>query len=242
MQQATTLHALDAIGLSEAVSEVLAAAAGSPRSLAPGERLVEQGEVSTGVCLLLSGIVKACRNLRDGGVQTLALYTSGDVVDSLAYVARRATATIAAVTPSRVAEIPAARLELLMETHPSIARALWRSTAREAAILQEWVVGMGRRSAHSQIAHLMCEIVLRLRLGGPNARVHRFPLTQAELADIAGLSAVHVNRIVQGLRADGLIELGRGWLRIQDWDRLIEVADFDPWYLGIGVQAVDRAG
>lgn len=236
MEHAATLRALEAMGISPAISETLARAAGPPRNLMPGERLVEEGEAAVGLWLLVSGVAKACHNLKDGGVQTLALYGAGEILDSLAYVTGRATVTVAAVTSCRACEIPGARLEAVMDANSSTMRALWRATAREAAILQEWVVGMGRRSAHSQIAHLICEIVVRLRLGAPSARVHDFPLTQADLAEVAGLSAVHVNRIVQGLRAEGLIELGRGWLRIRDWDRLVEVADFDPDYLSLGGQ------
>lgn len=204
------------------------------RKLREGERLVSQGDDAAGLHLVLGGVLKSCRNLDNGQAQTLALFTAGETVGVQAVALGREPATLAAVPASRVATLPAARLKRLQQDHPDVVAGLWRTMAREATILQEWMVGMGRRTALSQIAHLLCEMAVRSRHAGRAVGdIYDFPLTQAELADAVGLSPVHVNRILQTLRSAGLIELRRGELRIGDWRRMAETAGFDGAYLDL---------
>ena len=109
---------------------------------------------------------------------------------------------------------------------------MWRDTLIDAAIFREWMVGMGRRSAYTRIAHVLCEVLVRLRAVGLANRLEcELPITQAELGDALGLSTVHVNRSVQELRGDGLIELRRGSLTVLNWDGLKKAGGFDPTYL-----------
>jgi CRP-like cAMP-binding protein len=115
---------------------------------------------------------------------------------------------------------------------PRITTALWRETLRDAAIFKEWVLNVGQSDAHTRVAHLICEVVTRMRAGGlVNEERCAFPITQNELADAVGISAVHINRNLQELRAAGLITLGRGKLHIHDWQRLKAAGDFEPDYL-----------
>jgi hypothetical protein len=94
------------------------------------------------------------------------------------------------------------------------------------------MVGIGRRSSYARIAHLLCEMFVRMKAVGL-AEDHRcdFPVTQTELGDALGLSLVHVNRTLQELRGDGLIAWQGRTLRIQDWERLKTTAEFEPRYL-----------
>jgi CRP-like cAMP-binding protein len=109
---------------------------------------------------------------------------------------------------------------------------LWLSTLMDAAIHREWIASAGRRSAQQSIAHLFCEMMLRYQMV-QLARNNRcpMPLTQSQLADTSGFTSVHVNRVVQELRALGVIEWRNGELAIFDFDGLAEVAGFDPAYL-----------
>jgi CRP-like cAMP-binding protein len=78
----------------------------------------------------------------------------------------------------------------------------------------------------------LCELFVRLKaIGLAEGNACKLPLTQADLGDALGLSTVHVNRTLQELRGEGLIELHSGRLRILDWMRLKEAAQFDPNYL-----------
>jgi CRP-like cAMP-binding protein len=101
-----------------------------------------------------------------------------------------------------------------------------------AAVQREWTLNLGQRSAYERLAHLLVELYVRLEA------VHRahngrcdFPLTQNDLADATGLTAVHVNRTLQELRRDGLIELERKQLQILDLERMMDVSMFNPNYL-----------
>jgi CRP-like cAMP-binding protein len=110
-------------------------------------------------------------------------------------------------SPAVILPVPLPELYRLVIDRPAIGRALWLETATQAAIQQEWIVGLGRRTAQTRLAHFLCEVSYRLQLRGRNdLDAFEFPLTQSELADILGLSTVHVNRVLQVLRSRGLIE------------------------------------
>jgi CRP-like cAMP-binding protein len=126
-----------------------------------------------------------------------------------------------------------------MASRPAIARALWLETTAQAAIQQEWMIWLGRRMAQTRLAHFLCEVSYRLQISGANGSEWvEFPLTQRELADTLGLSAVHVNRTLQVLRSQGLIELSRQRLTIRDKAGLYKAAEFDPQYLE-GLKPID---
>jgi Crp-like helix-turn-helix domain len=120
----------------------------------------------------------------------------------------------------------------------------------DAAVFREWLVGLGRRSAYQRIAHVLSEIFVRLHaVGLTQDSSYQLPVSQAELGDALGLSTVHVNRTLQELRRDGLIELRGGKVEIKDWATLKEAGEFDPHYLRVpsstGLQtgfAAGRAG
>ncbi|KMO13889.1 Crp/Fnr family transcriptional regulator, partial [Methylobacterium platani] len=97
---------------------------------------------------------------------------------------------------------------------------------------REWMTSMGRRSAGASVAHLFCELYLKLEVVGL-ARDHTYqlPLTQQDVGDARGLSNVHVNRVLRDLRESGLISWRRGGLEITDWQELAKLCDFDPTYL-----------
>ena len=104
-------------------------------------------------------------------------------------------------------------------------------TLIDASIFREWVVNVGRRNSRARIAHLLCELAFRLdKLGASLDGMVDFPLTQEQLADCTGLTPVHTNRTLQGLRRDGLIQLSTRSLTVLDWDKLKEAGDFDELY------------
>jgi CRP-like cAMP-binding protein len=100
------------------------------------------------------------------------------------------------------------------------------------------VLNVGRREAHSRMAHVLCELLVRLRaVGLVEDHACDLPITQGEFADAIGVSAVHVNRVLQQMRAEGLIELTGNRLHIPDWQRLQAAGDFDPTYLHLETDA-----
>jgi CRP-like cAMP-binding protein len=140
--------------------------------------------------------------------------------------------TLGTITPCRLAFISHESLRALLRGQPRLADVLWRDTLIDAAIFREWMLGIGRRSARTRLAHFLCEMVMRLRaIGMQRGNTVPLPITQAEVGDALGLSTVHVNRTLQELREEGLLTWDNGILAILDWDRLKGTGEFDPSYL-----------
>jgi CRP-like cAMP-binding protein len=140
--------------------------------------------------------------------------------------------SVSALNTCRVGFITHDDLRDLCERHPRIAAAFWRETLIDGAIFREWMLNIGRREAHNRIAHLFCEMLVRLRaVGLVEDYAYDLPISQAELGDALGITTVHVNRVLQQMRADGLIVTKGTRLTIPDWGRLKEVGEFNPIYL-----------
>jgi CRP-like cAMP-binding protein len=121
--------------------------------------------------------------------------------------------------------------DLLLQ-RPGIALALWWGTLQDESILRERIIDQGRRDAYSQIAFLIYEMFLRLRaVGVMDDQKFEWPITQTDLADATGLTPVHVNRMLQRLREEGLIAAeGKLWT-VLDPAGLRKAANFNPNYL-----------
>jgi CRP-like cAMP-binding protein len=220
--------------LSEEEKQVLAASLGPPKSVSADADMVREGDRPSESTLLVEGFAARYKVLQSGKRQITAIHVPGDFVDLHGFLLKKMDHAIAALTPCTVATVPHETLRRITERHPHLARLLWLSTLIDSAIHREWLVAMGRRSAKEHMAHLFCELYLRLQLVGlTKDNSYEMPITQAELGDTLGISTVHVNRVVQELRAEGLITWRGNRLAVDDWDRLREVAEFTPTYLSL---------
>jgi CRP-like cAMP-binding protein len=202
------------------------------REVAAGGDIVTEGTRLTESTLLLDGIAGRYKILGEGRRQITALHIAGDFIDLHSFLLKVLDHGVAALTPCTIALVPHETLKMLTETYPHLTRMFWLNTLLDAAINREWITSMGRRAALERTAHLFCELFKRLEAVGKTQDLSfRLPLTQAELGDALGLSLVHVNRVVQALRNDGLVTWEGRVLTILDWDRLCELAEFDSAYL-----------
>lgn len=194
--------------------------------------LISEGEKPTHVHLTLQGWAARYKTLADGKRQIVGLFLPGDFCDLNVYILKAMDHSIAAITRLKVSMISPDEMEELITKHPRVTQALlWHELVSEA-IQREWMLNIGQRSAYERLAHLFVELYLRLRtVGLTHNDTCDFPLTQTDLAEATGLTSVHVNRMLQDLRRDGLIELERKQLRIPDLERLMEVSMFNPNYL-----------
>src|SRR5258708_20298312 len=136
------------------------------------------------------------------------------------------------MVPSRLATIERGKVFEIVEHHPRIGAALWWSAMQEAAMLRERIVMLGRRNARARVAYFLCELLWRHRaIGLSEDRSLRLPLTQADIADTLGLTAAHVNRVLQKLRRDGLITLAHPRLPLHPAHRLHRPPQLNPDYL-----------
>lgn len=193
---------------------------------------VREGEPVTHCGSLISGLVVRQKMVSTGNRQIIALHLAGELVDAQNLLLEQADDSVQSIGRSELAMIPKTAMLDLIATRPEIGRAIWLDTVIDGSITREWVVNVGRRDAKARIAHLLCELYLRLRANGQcPADQCIFPLTQEQVADCVGLTPVHVNRVLQTLRNQNLIALRASRLAILNWDGLTQVGDFDERYL-----------
>jgi CRP-like cAMP-binding protein len=219
--------------LSEAaVSALEKTVRGRVLRIGAGQDLVSEGEQPDRIRIVLSGWLSRYKTLEDGRRQIVNFVLPGETCDAHAYLLSRIDHSIGTLTPVVYSEIEPHQFEELIKSDRALAEALWCETLSNISIQREWSLNIGRRIALERVAHLLCEIVERLRpVGLIDGKICAFPVTQMDLADATGLSVVHLNRTLQELRSSGLIILRDRILTINDLDVLRNVAMFDASYL-----------
>jgi CRP-like cAMP-binding protein len=202
------------------------------RTLEAQSYTMREGDRPDRFAVLLSGYAFRHKLTGDGSRQIMSIHIPGEALDFQNMFLAESDHNVQMLTRGTVAEIPRPPLEDLVLHNSNVARAIQIFTLVEASIFREWVLNIGRRDARSRIAHLLCEFAYRLTaLGIAPDGPYELPMTQEQLADATGLTAVHVNRVLQGLQRDGLIERDRRIIRFPSWDRMRDVADFNSRYL-----------
>lgn len=197
--------------------------------------IAREGEAPRFVRIVIEGWAFRYKHLEDGRRQVVGLFVPGDLCDLNVFVLREMDHFIGAVTPVTLAQVSREAFEEVTLGHPRLLQALWWDTLVNMAILREWVTNLGTRTAYERIAHLLCEVFVRLRAAGRTEGLScEFPLTQALIADITGLSTVHVSRTLAEIREAGLVEIRDRVLTIRDLDALMRAALFNPDYLHLG--------
>ena len=194
--------------------------------------IVREGEKPRAVNVVLEGWACRYKQLPDGRRQVASFFIPGDLCDANVFILREMDHSIGAITKVRYAEIMPSDFEDMMAQSPRITQALWWHELVTAAVQREWTTNVGQRTAYERIAHLLCELFLKLRqVGLTQGNSCDCPLTQIDIADATGLTSVHVNRTLQELRRQGLIELGGKRLTIPDLAALMNASMFNPNYL-----------
>jgi len=196
--------------------------------------LVREGDRPTDCCVLLRGFTCRYKVTSEGERQIVSFHMAGDVLDAQHLLLERADHSAMAITDASVAWVPAGAIREVLTAHSSINHALWRDTLIDGSIFREWVLNVGRRDSKTRIAHMLCEFVTRMEAAGLGSpQQFELPMTQHDIADATGLTSVHVNRTLQVMEQDGVIERKVRHFRIVDWQRMQQVADFDPAYLHV---------
>ncbi|MBN4098367.1 MULTISPECIES: Crp/Fnr family transcriptional regulator [Methylobacterium] len=208
------------------------------QNLSARQDIVRDGDQPTHCCLILDGWACRYKLLSQGKRQILSFHIPGDIPDLQSLHILTMDHSLATLTKAVVAFIPHESLHDLTARFPNLAAVFWRDTLIDAGIFREWLVSMGRRSAFEHVAHLFCELYLKLQAVGL-AGDHRcpLPLTQTDLADALGLTPVHINRVLKEMRGRTLITLRSQMLVIEAWDELLRVSEFDPTYLQLEKRA-----
>lgn len=230
------------VPLTEAEREALRGLSRNARAGQRGSDLIIEGDKPDSVFLLLEGWAYRYKHLANGSRQIMAYLIPGDLCDIRIFLFEQMDHSIGLLSDAKVVKIPAVEILELMDRFPRIERAMMWATLVDEATLREWLLNVGQRDALQRLAHLFCELSVRLsvvKLVDDN-ETFSMPLTQAELADTTGMTTVHVNRSLQRLRKDGLIVLKDGNLTILDFDRLAELSGFNDVYLHTDGPALEQ--
>jgi CRP-like cAMP-binding protein len=224
------LRARDEIGEAEerAIRDAVAQIVDYPAD----KTIIEANRPLTVSTLLLEGLMCRYKDLSEGQRQITELHVPGDFVDLHSFTLKHLDHAIMTLTRCKVAIVPHANLQRITEQFPHLTRVLWFTTNLDACIAREGEVSLGRRTAIQRTAHLFCELRIRLGIVGLTQEdSYPLELTQIELAECLGLTAVHVNRVLKELRERRLMEFRGSRVTIFDVAELERVADFDPNYL-----------
>lgn len=194
--------------------------------------IVRQGDISTQCCFLMQGQLIRSRISIDSKRQITSFHVAGDLPDLHSLFLAKADHNITALGRGVVCFISHRMMHELLAQSPALARALWRETLVDASICREWEMSLGSRDGAARVAHLLCELTARLTAADLTRNLtFALPWSQLDLGDACGLSNVHVNRIIQTLRAQGVIDWRSKVMKIARWDELVRIAAFSPEYL-----------
>ncbi len=218
--------------LDDTEKALLAGACRNLRELPAGAHLIREGDEPDPVFVILEGWACGYKILPDGGRQIISFMLPGDFCDIHIAILQAIDHSIMTLTKATVASLPRAEMEALIQARPMLTQAFWWSQLVDQSISRSWIVSMGRRKSVERVAHLMCELYIRMRnIGLASDHECRMPLTQLVLADALGLTPVHVNRVLRSLKAAKVMELSHGSLQILEPEKLAQIAGFDGNYL-----------
>jgi len=208
------------------------------RMLGPYVDLIRDDAVPKEAIIVLEGFACRYKQRQTGARQIQAYLVPGDFCEVDATYLGRTDHAVGTLSVCMVARVPHQALAELTTRHPNIAQALYVTKLAEAATAREWIVNLGCRSATERMAHLFCELMARFEaVGLAQEGSYPLPLTQNELGNTLGLSTVHVNRTLQDLRRQGLIEFKGKRLTLLKPQRVRDIAEFSPAYLRPGTRA-----
>jgi CRP-like cAMP-binding protein len=212
--------------------EAILALSWTRKTIEPQGYIVREGDVPVLCGVLLSGFAFRQKLTGDGSRQIVSLHVPGDPLDFQNFYLEESDHNVQALTRAEVAFVDRGELRQLARSRPGIGQAIFVNILVDASIFREWILNVGRRAAPARIAHVLCELGVRLETQGlANENGYQLPMTQEQLADVVGLTAVHVNRTLKALEAGGLIKRDRRQVSFPDWQALRDVGDFNQRYL-----------
>jgi len=185
------------------------------------QHLAREGEAQRTIFRVESGWACRYKLLSENRRQITALFLPGDYCEPQWVFSATVRYPIIALTDLRARAIPLHDIRDVSDAQYDNVRSLLSAILGSLNAQTDWIVSLGRKTAIERLSGLLCEIFDRLRAGNQVLNDQcAMPLTQYDIADIIGLTPVHVNRVLQTLRARGLIELSAKWMRLPDVEAL----------------------
>lgn len=197
--------------------------------------LLENPEKRFRVFVLIEGWGYSFKDLSNGLRQIIDFILPGDFFGLGGIFLNGSGLSFASITAIEAASISPQSLLVMSRQWPRLGGAILWAASLEGSIAAERMIALGRRSAASRVAHLLLELSVRLELIGQGSSSGFIcPLTQHDLANALGLTAIHVNRVLRNLRQLGLVVFRNSEVEFLDRAGLVELAQFDAAYLGQG--------
>lgn len=229
------LRARDEISAAE--EKAIRSAVAEEREYRADHTFIRAGEQLSHSTMLLDGLICRYKDLRGGQRQISELHVAGDFADLHSFTLKYLDHNMMTLTPCRVGIVPHDRLREITEAFPHLTRVYWFATNLDAAIHREWELSLGRRTALARVAHLFCELQVRLGIVGlADETGYALALTQTDIAECLGLTPVHVNRTLKELRERSMVEFRSGRVDLLNLAALRQAAEFDPGYLYLNSQ------
>jgi CRP-like cAMP-binding protein len=212
------------------------------RTLEPATYTIREADAPDACAVLVSGFAYRQKLTGDGARQIVGLHIPGDALDFQHLYLDVSDHNVQMLTRGEVAFLNRGDLQELARTSAAIAHAILVKILVEASVFREWTLNVGRRDSRARMAHLLCELGVRLEaLGLTEQYGYELPMTQEQLADALGLTPVHVNRTLKQLDAEGLIIRTRRSISFPDWEKMSRVGDFNTRYLHLEPQQSGHA-
>lgn len=194
--------------------------------------VVRDGDRATDCCLIVEGFCVRSKTISDGKRQILSIHIPGEIPDLMSLFLHVMDHDLVTLTPSTLGFISHQTLQKLHRRRPNVAEVFWRDTLIDAAMFREWIVNVGQRPAPARLAHVIVELRERLKvIGRIEGNSFEMPLTQEQIGEALGITAVHANRVIKQLRQEGIVAFHRGRVEVLDENKLLELAGFDGRYL-----------
>jgi len=223
--------------LSDDDREALSSLPHTVRPLEAGSYTIREADPPETCAVLLSGFAYRQKLTGEGARQIVSIHVPGDALDFQNLFLDVSDHSIQMLTRGEVAFVPRGALQKLARSNVTICHAIIVKILVEASIFREWVLNVGRRDARTRMAHVLCELGVRLEQEGLSQEYgYELPMTQEQLADAVGLTPVHVNRVLKTLENEGLIVRTKRKISFPDWHRLRSVGDFNQRYLHLEPQ------
>lgn len=195
-----------------------------------GEILIEQEVTRGGLFTLLDGVMMRYRSLEDGRRQIVNFVFPGDLIGLQGTFGGVATHSVEALLSARLCVFDSARYHELVVAQPSLGYDITWLAAKEETALEGHLVALGQRSARERVAYLAVWLLQRARATGMADSHNRLAvtITQAQIADMLGLSLVHTNRTIKALERQGLVIWRQGAITVPDIAAAGEFAQVEP--------------
>ncbi|MBZ9559351.1 MULTISPECIES: Crp/Fnr family transcriptional regulator [unclassified Modicisalibacter] len=211
----------------------------SPQDVKSGDVLWKENDLASEFCTVSRGWAYSYRNLGDGSRQILEVFLPGDIIGLREFAFSQRLAGVSMIDDGVICQFPHRRLLDIFRQSTTLTAVLFAISSRQQSLLTERLVNLARRTAHQKLAHFLYEMYVRLdQTGAAGEGKFRLPLSQEQLADTLGLSAVHVSRTFSAFREEGLVLRERHKVTLPDPQALAQVAEFDACYLNDSVRPI----